>query len=453
MNTFTQLSVGVLCSLFLLTGCVRVSEKQEDSKTRMGQVHLFTPDSDARAVVFLFSDAAGWNEQAQENAKAISKEGGVVVGVDLAEYLKNLRESDDGCHYLISEIEEYSKEIQRHLNFVRYRTPWLAGIGEGGTLSYAALSQSPNVTIAGALALNPVDVLSTKVALCPGATPTEVKNGQGFTYAQAESLPGVWQFSRESTASNPIVWAPDNENHHFKKWKLWLYGPPLALIIKEYLSSVNDDPAGLNDLPLTALPSQADGDTLAIILSGDGGWRDIDRSIGEQLSRSGIAVVGLDTLRYFWQEKKPEQVAKDLTRMIDGYSALWHRQRVLLIGYSFGADVLPSVYNLLSQEEKNKIEQLSLLALSDTADFQFHVEGWLGMESDSTFKTLPEIAKINPKLVQCIYGDGDDEVCSDHTFDKAHRVKLDGGHHFDGDYVTLTNAIVEFWHKQHGSAK
>lgn len=448
MNTFVQGAVSVLCVLSFLTGCVRVSETQEDSKTRMGQVHLFTPDSDARAVVFLFSDAVGWNEQSQLNAKAISKEGVIVVGVDLAKYLKNLRESDDGCHYLISEIEEYSKEIQRKFNFVHYHTPWLAGIGEGGTLSYAALSQSPNVTIAGALALNPVEVLSTKVALCPGATATAVKNGQGFEYAQADSLPGVWQFSSDIKSSDPIVWAPDNKSHNFKKWKLWLYGPPLALMIKEHLSSVNDDPAGLNDLPLTALPSQAEGDTLAIILSGDGGWRDIDRAIGEQLSKSGIAVVGLDTLRYFWQEKTPEQVAKDLTRMIDGYTTLWHRQRVLLIGYSFGADVLPSVYNILPPEEKNKIGQLSLLALSETADFQFHVEGWLGMESDSTIKTLPEIAKINPKLIQCVYGDGDDEVCSKHAFDKARRVKLDGGHHFDGDYETLTNAIIAQWHKQ-----
>ncbi len=35
------------------------------------------------------------------------------------------------------------------------------------------------------------------------------------------------------------------------------------------------------------------------------GWRDLDREIGENLQKEGIPVVGVDALRYFWNERQP----------------------------------------------------------------------------------------------------------------------------------------------------
>ena len=48
---------------------------------------------------------------------------------------------------------------------------------------------------------------------------------------------------------------------------------------------------------------------MAVIYSGDGGWRDIDKDIAGALQEKGIPVVGVDSLRYFWSEKTPDQVA------------------------------------------------------------------------------------------------------------------------------------------------
>ena len=56
---------------------------------------------------------------------------------------------------------------------------------------------------------------------------------------------------------------------------------------------------GLDDLPLAVLPAAARHDTMAIVLSGDGGWRDIDRELGQALSRAGVPTIGIDSLRYF----------------------------------------------------------------------------------------------------------------------------------------------------------
>jgi len=39
----------------------------------------------------------------------------------------------------------------------------------------------------------------------------------------------------------------------------------------------------------------------------------------------------------------------------------------VLVGYSFGADVLPAAYDRLAPDEKAKVSAVSLLALSDSA--------------------------------------------------------------------------------------
>ena len=73
---------------------------------------------------------------------------------------------------------------------------------------------------------------------------------------------------------------------------------------------------------------------LAIVLSGDGGWRDLDKTIGETLQSDGVSVVGWDCLWYFWSRKSPEQVARDLGAVIDTFVSRWGGLKVVLIGYS-----------------------------------------------------------------------------------------------------------------------
>ncbi len=58
---------------------------------------------------------------------------------------------------------------------------------------------------------------------------------------------------------------------------------------------------------------------MAVFYSGDGGWRDLDKQISGVLAEHGIATVGVDSLRYFWEEKAPEQVADDLAAILRHY--------------------------------------------------------------------------------------------------------------------------------------
>ena len=153
---------------------------------------------------------------------------------------------------------------------------------------------------------------------------------------------------------------------------------------------------GVEDLGLVEVPASggADRGAMAVILTGDGGWADIDKSVAAGLAAAGVPVVGWSSLRYYWTPRTPEAAARDLARIVEHYSAAWKKERVLLVGYSFGADVLPFLVNRLPAPALARIGSVSLLGLSDTAAFEFHVSSWLGGGGDTHRPTAPEVARL-----------------------------------------------------------
>ena len=81
---------------------------------------------------------------------------------------------------------------------------------------------------------------------------------------------------------------------------------------------------------------------MAIILTGDGGWAGLDKSLAAGFAARGIPSIGWNSLRYYWTPRTPDGAAADLARIIRHYMPEWMAKRVILVGYWFGADVLPS---------------------------------------------------------------------------------------------------------------
>lgn len=96
------------------------------------------------------------------------------------------------------------------------------------------------------------------------------------------------------------------------------------------------------------------------------------------LQQESVPVVGVDSLRYFWSERQPQATVDDLARIMTYYRKRWNVRNVLLIGYSFGADVLPRTYNLLPPGDRALVRQITLMALSHQVDYKISVLGWLG---------------------------------------------------------------------------
>ncbi|MCI0756405.1 AcvB/VirJ family lysyl-phosphatidylglycerol hydrolase [Teichococcus vastitatis] len=186
------------------------------------------------------------------------------------------------------------------------------------------------------------------------------------------------------------------------------------------------------------------GDNFAIILSGDGGWRDLDRQIGRFLRDGGVPVLGFDCLNWFWTRRSPEQVAAELDRIIPLYASKWQTPRVALIGYSFGADVLPFAWNRMSAENKARARLIALLAFAKDAAFEIKVGDFIGLSRPSALPTAPEIPGLPPELVQCTFGaeEEDETACKAFEGSAAQIIRTAGGHHFDDDYRALANRIL-----------
>ncbi len=412
---------------------------------RLGMVSLFTPDRTPAALVFVFSDLQGWDAGYAGVARRLAAMGAVVVGVDLPQYLRNLAASTDGCHYVIAEIEDMSERLERDFHFTGYQSPILAGIGAGGTLAYAALAQSPAATIAGAISVDPAPALGTKVPLCAGA-PAKTADVGGFDYGAQPKLNGWWRVSAAVPLSSAFAAVVEESSGSVADVR----GEPLerllALLHTALPSTVRAPLTGaLAQLPLTELPALRPGPAMAVIYSGDGGWRDIDKQIGEVLASKGMPVVGVDSLRYFWRAKTPAEVAGNLSQIMHHYGAAWRTDKVVLVGYSFGAGILPFAVNHLPDEDAARVVQISLLGLEPRAEFQVKLSGWFGgVPGSGAPAVLPEILRQPLGLFQCFYGvKEEDTLCTAPQLASAEIIRTSGGHHFDGDYTALAERIIE----------
>lgn len=438
------LCLGLLVALVGWRGAEAGRPMPVDSRTELGRVHLALPAGDTTAVLFLYSDADGWTGTLDDAAARLAGEGMIVVGIDLRGYLSALDSGNErDCHYLVSAIEELSKRLQREQGARTYRAPLLAGVGAGGTLAYAALAQAPAATVAGAVSVDPSPTLATRLPICAGAPFTSTPDG--FAYGRRDALPGWWRVVSRATP-NPYPFV--DELALGAQVELGA-GSGLDAAILTTIAALTPpshapDEASTADLPIVPLPPQGPpAGLLALILSGDGGWRDLDKQIGEWLSARGVGVVGIDSLRYFWTEKPPAQIARDIERILAVYMPRFAAARVILVGYSFGADVLPATWRALSPAARAQVVQVSLLGLGPSADFEFHVSGWLGLSRGSR-AVAEDAAALDPHLVQCFYGEEEaDTFCRDPILATAELIRTRGGHHFDGDYAALARRILD----------
>jgi type IV secretory pathway VirJ component len=197
-------------------------------------------------------------------------------------------------------------------------------------------------------------------------------------------------------------------------------------------------------LPLVEIPAtKGSSDTMVVFVSGDGGWARIDKSISRVLTDSGMPVVGLNALQYFWTKRTPDSAAHDLQSILEKYLTSWKKDRVLFVGYSRGADVLPAMIRRLPANLQSKTRMITLLGPSPKVEFEFHIGDWMRSTSKTGFDVKPEVDRLAPYRVLCVYGEDDkDSLCPMLSGPNVRVVMLKGAHHFDGGYEKLAEIIL-----------
>jgi type IV secretory pathway VirJ component len=209
----------------------------------------------------------------------------------------------------------------------------------------------------------------------------------------------------------------------------------------------------LLSLPLTAAPvklplievpaTRGSSDTMVVFITGDGGWAAIDKAMAKVFADSGMPVAGFNALEYFWKKRTPEEASRDLAAVMRVYMARWKKSRVVLAGYSRGADVLPAMANRLSPELLSHVRLIALLGPSPTVEFEFHLSDWLH-DTSRGMAVKPELDRIRAQRVLCLWGQDDKtSLCPLLSASNVHIVTLAGAHHFDGGYDKLARIVMD----------
>jgi type IV secretory pathway VirJ component len=430
------------------------------SHGRFPDFTVYVPHAPPRGFVLFLSGDDGWTPALDAMAKQIGAAGAMVAGIDGAKFAAVLANDGGQCVFPDGDLENLSRFVQAYYRLPNYLMPILAGVSSGGTLAYATLVQAPTDLFAGAVSAGfcPAYALSKPLCKGSGLEFTALAPGKGVEFLPS-TAPGLAWTAVQSALQAAM--RPACERSAVQDFVARVPGAHLvnsagsgtqeiidaldALMRRHPAETASTVPGALSDLPIVtvpAVPGSPAGDTFAIILSGDGGWAGLDKDVAGALSAAGIPVIGLDSLRYFWSPRTPAGLAADIERMTRYYLAQLGKQRVLLIGYSQGADVLPFAVNLLPQSTRSHVAVTAIMGMSEHALFEFHMTSWIA-DDNSGPATLPEVDKISGIPVLCIYGaEETDSLCPKLDPHKATIVKLKGGHHFDGDYAGLARLIL-----------
>ena len=405
-----------------------------------GNIAVARPLITSRDLVVVFADTQKF--PAEGLAKRIAQTGAAVAVVDTPRAMQALVGSDNRC-LKADRIMEPIGILANWAHTSKEKRSIVAGIEGGALLPFlSALTTSGGASknLSVGFSVN----IPAGVELCPPLTSAQ-KQGQSLL-TSASPLQGKWL----------AVWTdqPETETAVFVRsivgaqTAIEPYDTPLDTVTVNEIKKIQSEEnhTGATSFPVVEVPAKNPNETVTLFYSGDGGWRDLDRAVAGLMAERGYPVVGVDTLRAFWSSKTPEQSATELAAIMAYYRTTWKAKKFVLAGFSFGADIMPAVYNRLSETDRDSVALLVLLALGKNADFEIHVSGWISKSSDG-LPILPELQRIAGKKIFCIYGQEEkaDSACAALSTPGARLLELPGGHHFDQDYSKLTTRILDIY--------
>jgi type IV secretory pathway VirJ component len=212
----------------------------------------------------------------------------------------------------------------------------------------------------------------------------------------------------------------------------------LFLSVKSF-SQTNKDA-----LPVSVFKGGDSSKPVLFYISGDGGWNKFSTAFVQNLNSKGYEIVGLNAREYFWHKKNAKQTANDMSAIIASHMKMLKNKSFILIGYSFGADVMPFVISHSQAGIMDQLRHVILMSPSAKTDFEVHLSELLGVGSSSGDSVPDEINKITQPVL-FVFGEKEDDFPIKNISIKNYKTeKLPGGHHYDGDPAAVCNLILPY---------
>ena len=204
------------------------------------------------------------------------------------------------------------------------------------------------------------------------------------------------------------------------------------------------------DLALTFVdPQGTPAKVTAVLLSGDGGWAELIKTLADGLAARGIAVVGVNSRTWLSSPKTPDATTAAVVRAIEASRERTPGHKLLIVGYSRGADMAPFVANRLPLPLRAQLAGVAMLGLATTASFEFH---WTDLVKDTSRPTdlaiKPELERLRGTPMVCVFGsDEKSSGCREVPDGLLRKDERSGGHHFDGDLSALVQDVMQLLEK------
>jgi hypothetical protein len=219
-----------------------------------------------------------------------------------------------------------------------------------------------------------------------------------------------------------------------------------VVLIRDPLPAKGAPAAGprLEGLPLVeVVAGPPSGDALMVYYTGDNGWQDGDQAFTAAAARSGLPVVAIDSLHYFIRARSPQGAAADLAAIIDRYSAQWRARRIVLVGYSFGADALPLIARRLPPRLRARVSLIALIGPGGRGELTLRPHSLLSLTGPGAQDVLPALRALGGTPAICVYAAADGSAaCPDFPDAVIHAVRTPGGHRLMGNYQAVADIVA-----------
>lgn len=186
------------------------------------------------------------------------------------------------------------------------------------------------------------------------------------------------------------------------------------------------------DIPATARPVRGEERVAAVILSGDMGFRvGMGPQIARRLAADGIPVVGVSSLTYFRHERSPAEVDALVGAAARRALAFGRADRLVLIGQSFGADMLHVGLAGMAPALRARVKLVALVVPTDSVIYRASPSELFDWATPDA-RAIDTARRLTWVPVVCIHGEEEDaSLCpalSALALPNVRSVALPGGH-------------------------
>ena len=200
------------------------------------------------------------------------------------------------------------------------------------------------------------------------------------------------------------------------------------------------------DFPISDWNSNSDKPVIFYI-SGDAGFNTFSKTFAQELHRYGYDVFALNTKKYFWEKKTPLKASQDSENFLKQITRNRINKKIIIVGYSYGADVVPFIYSRFDADFQKNIQQLIIIGPSKVNDFEIHLEEYITGNQQYGFSVIHEINQLQHVPFTLVVSDFENKYFprKEITLKNYQFLHLAGDHHFSGNTKMLADSIVKYF--------